>query len=456
MKPTHLPPRKARRDYSLPARGLPSAVEGFSTGRARARSCIGPVTLRVESRHVKGHEQSYLAEELGLYRRQLEAARNALDPTLDERGQPAHPIAAQMVLVEGRMLEIEHYLREDLRKVERRERFQLLRRFQEMTRPRLGILRHHAPVPLMVPRSYFATDSPRPAPTISIVTPSYEQGHFLERTLYSVVNQNYPALEYVVQDGGSSDDTVEVLRRFDGALTHWASERDEGQGDAINRGFAHTSGEIMAYLNSDDLLLPGALAYVARYFTEHPEVDVLYGHRVMIDEHDGWIGSHVLPPHDDEELALLDFVPQETLFWRRSAWEAAGGRIDPSLRFAVDWDLLLRMRERGARMVRVPRFLGAFRVHEDQKTATWFDQALIECEALRLRVHGRAIAHDEAVARATPYMRRHIPYFLWHRLLMRLPLPRQVVRTLPLEPQYRPPGTDGRRVPVSTETSGSS
>ncbi|MCW3033826.1 MAG: glycosyltransferase involved in cell wall bioproteinis, partial [Solirubrobacterales bacterium] len=376
---------------------------------------------------MKGHEQRYLADELGAYRKRLEAARNALDPTLDEHGQPAHPIAARMVLVEGRMLEIENYMRADIRRVERRERFQLLRRFKEMIRPRLGILRHHPPVPLQVPRSYFSIDPPRPAPRISIVTPSYEQGHFLERTLYSVVNQHYPALEYIVQDGGSSDGTTAVLRRFEGALTHWVSERDGGQGDAINRGFAHTSGEIMAYLNSDDLLLPGSLAYVARYFADHPEVDVLYGHRVMIDEHDGQIGSHVLPPHDDEELALLDFVPQETLFWRRSAWEAAGGQIDASLRFAVDWDLLLRMRESGAKMVRVPRFLGAFRVHEDQKTATWFDQALIECEALRLRVHGRSISHDEAVARATPYMRRHIPYFLLHRFLTRLPLPRQPV-----------------------------
>lgn len=400
---------------------------------------------------MKGHEQRYLADELGAYRKRLEAARNALDPTLDEHGQPANPIAARMVLVEGRMLEIENYMRADIPNLERRERFQLLRRVKEMIRPRLGILRHHPPVPLQVPRSYFSTDPPQPAPTISIVTPSYEQGHFLERTLYSVVNQNYPALEYVVQDGGSSDGTTAVLRRFEGSLTHWVSERDGGQGDAINRGFAHTSGEIMAYLNSDDLLLPGSLAYVARYFNEHPDIDVLYGHRVMIDEHDGQIGSHVLPPHDDEELTLLDFVPQETLFWRRSVWEAAGGRIDPGLRFAVDWDLLLRLRETGAKMVRVPRFLGAFRVHEDQKTATWFDQALIECEALRLRVHGRSISHDEAVARATPYMRRHIPYFLWHRFLTRLPLPRQPVRTLPLEPQFRAPDSGARRVARSAD-----
>jgi GT2 family glycosyltransferase len=399
---------------------------------------------------VRGHEQRYLADELGNYRERLEAARNDLDPSLDEHGQPAHPIAARMVLVEGRMLEIEHFLRNDLKTVERRERFHLVTRIRELMRPRLGILRQHPAVPLVVPTSYFTTDAPDPAPTISIVTPSFGQGHFLARTLYSVVNQNYPALEYVVQDGGSTDETVDVLRRFEGSLSHWVSEPDDGQGDAINRGFAHTSGEIMAYLNSDDLLLPGSLAYVARYFMEHPDVDLVYGHRVMIDEHDGDIGCQVMPPHDDEELALLDFVPQETMFWRRRAWEAAGGQIDASLRFAVDWDLLLRMRANGAKMVRLPRFLGAFRIHEEQKTSSWFDQCLMECEALRLREHGRKISHDEAVARATPYMRRHVPYHLWHRLLTRLPLRRQPVRTLPLEPQFRAPSGEERRVPVSS------
>jgi glycosyltransferase involved in cell wall biosynthesis len=398
---------------------------------------------------VRSHEQRHIADVLGEYRERLESARNDLDPTLDAHGQPAHPIARRMVEVEGRMLEVEHFLMDDLKRVKRRERVHVIRRVRELLRPRLGLLRHHPPVPLVVPTSYYTTDAPLPAPTISIVTPSFGQGHFLERTLYSVVNQNYPALEYVVQDGGSTDETVEVLRRYEGSLTRWASEPDDGQGDAINRGFVNTTGEIMAYLNSDDLLLPGALAYVARYFAAHPDVDVVYGNRMMIDEHDGHIGSLILPRHDDQELTLLDFVPQETLFWRRSAWEAAGGQIDARLRFAIDWDLLLRLRESGAKMVRLPRFLGAFRVHDEQKTATWYDECLIECDILRRRIHGRAISHDEAVARATPYMRRHVPHHLWHRLKMRLPLRRQPVRTLPLEPWFRAPKEDRRIISAS-------
>jgi carbamoyltransferase len=395
------------------------------------------------------HEQRHIVEVLGDYRERLESARKDLSPDLDEHGIPVHPIGARMLAVEARMLDVENALLADLQALERgafeprqrlsRQRLSPLERLRALTRPHIGWLHHHHPRPLLVPTRYFTTDPPQPAPRISIVTPSFGQGRFLERTLYSVVNQNYPALEYVVQDGGSTDDTIEVLRRYEGALSRWVSEPDDGQGDAINRGFAHTSGEIMAYLNSDDLLLPGSLAYVAGYFAAHPDVDVVYGQRVMIDEHDRQIGSWVLPSHDDEELTLLDFVPQETLFWRRSAWQAAGGQIDPNLRFAIDWDLLLRLRDSGAKIVRLPRFLGAFRVHDQQKTSMWNDLCLIECDTLRRRVHGRAISHDEAVARVAPYMRRHVAHNVWHHLKARLPQQRQPVRTLPLEPWLRAP-----------------
>jgi GT2 family glycosyltransferase len=391
-------------------------------------------------------DQRHLAGVLRDYRERLERARNELNPQLDETGFPRDPIAGEMLLVEARMLDVENFMLEDLQKQEterRIQRSQARHRLRELLDPRIGLLRQHAPVPLRVPKGYFTVDAPSPAPTISLVTPSYNQGKFIERTLYSVVAQNYPALEYVVADGGSSDETVEILRRFEGSLTRWASEPDGGQADAINRGFAQTTGEIMAYLNSDDLLLPGSLAYVARYFAEHPDVDVIYSHRMIIDEFDRHIGSWVLPEHDDEELAWVDFVPQETLFWRRSIWEAAGGVIDEGMNFALDWDLLLRMRAHGARMVRVPRFLGAFRAHEEQKTQTLEDLYLNETAALRNRVHGRGMSHDEAFHRAQPYMRRHVPYHLAHRLRWRiLASSLAPVRILPIEPWLRAPEND--------------
>ena len=111
------------------------------------------------------------------------------------------------------------------------------------------------------------------------------------------------------------------------------------------------------------MLLPGALHYVAGFFLDHPEVDVLYGHRVLIDEENREIGRWVLPAHDERTLRWADYVPQETLFWRRRVWEEVGACFDESYRFAVDWDFLLRLQRIGARFARVPRFLGAFRVH---------------------------------------------------------------------------------------------
>ena len=164
----------------------------------------------------------------------------------------------------------------------------------------------------------------------------------------------------------------------------------------------------MAFLNSDDLLLPGSLHYVARYFERHPEVDAVYGHRVMVDENDMEIGRWVMPPHDDEVLSWADFVPQETLFWRRGIWERAGGRMDQEWPFALDWDLLLRLRDAGANTERLPRFLGAFRIHEAQKTSAIMDtQGQKEAEALRRRIHGRDVTRPEITEAVRPYLRRH-------------------------------------------------
>jgi glycosyltransferase involved in cell wall biosynthesis len=280
-------------------------------------------------------------------------------------------------------------------------------------------------------------------PRISIVTPSFQRAAFLERTLYSVVSQNYPNLEYVVQDGGSTDESVEILRRFEHLRVGWTSERDEGQADAINRGFARTTGEIMGFLNSDDLLLPGALAYVASYFSRHPDVDVVYGNRILIDVNDREIGMWVLPRHDDRALTLVDFVPQETLFWRRSIWEATGGALDTSFGYALDWDLLLRMQAAGARIVHVPRFLGAFRVHEEQKSTAALPIGLAECELLRRRVHGRNLSQEELVARLRPYLRRHLFAHALTRSARIVSFPKSPVRTVPRDAWLREPTVSG-------------
>lgn len=273
---------------------------------------------------------------------------------------------------------------------------------------RLQLEPYHAPRPLRVPSRYRKAPAPVAPPSISIVTPSFNQALFLPHTIRSVVDQAYPNLEYVVQDGGSADGSQAVLDEFRARLDHAESRPDLGQAHAINLGFAHTRGEVMAYLNSDDLLLPGSLSYVARYFAAHPEVDVVYGHRVLIDAQGLEIGRWILPPHRDSHLFYADYVPQETLFWRRRIWERAGGQMDQSFLFAMDWDLLLRFLDAGARIVRLPRFLGAFRVHDAQKTSRQLAGiGALEMDRLRSRHHGRGLSHAEVQSGLVHFMLMH-------------------------------------------------
>ena len=266
----------------------------------------------------------------------------------------------------------------------------------------------YAPRPLRLPAQYARTTlhSPTP-PTISIVTPTYQQGGYLARTIESVLSQRYPQLEYVIQDGGSTDGTGAILDQYRARLTHVTSRRDGGQADAINQGFHHTTGEIMAWLNSDDILLPGALATVGDFFAANPDVDVVYGHRIQINHHDQEVGRWVLPHHDPHVLAWADYIPQETLFWRRRLWEKVGGYVDTTYQFALDWELLLRFQQAGAHFVRLPRFLAAFRVHDEQKTtAQLHGLGNQEMARLRTAVHGRRVSQLEVHAHITGYLLR--------------------------------------------------
>jgi GT2 family glycosyltransferase len=281
--------------------------------------------------------------------------------------------------------------------------------------PRLGVLAQYEPRPLNM--LSLQVRLPADSPVISIVTPSFNQGAFIERTIRSVLDQGYPRLQYIVQDGGSTDGTAAILERYRGRLAWCASEPDKGQADAVNRGFRRATGDILAYLNSDDVLLPGALAYVANYFARHPHVDVVYGHRIVIDHEDCEVGRWVLPAHDNEALGWCDYVPQETLFWRRRVWERIGGGLDEGFQFALDWDLLLRLRDAGAKLARVPHFLAAFRLHPDQKTsARLHDLGAAEMNRLRRRCHGRDVTPAEAIRHMRSYLRRQV----WHTLLYRL------------------------------------
>ena len=209
-----------------------------------------------------------------------------------------------------------------------------------------------------------------PLPSVAVVTPSYNTARYLGDCVRSVLEQDYPALDYIVMDGGSTDGSVDVLKGF-GPRLRWVSQRDKGQSDAINRGFAQTQGEILGWLNSDDTFAPGAVRAAAEFFRDHPDIDIVYGDATYTDA----LGRHVadcvhVEPYSRHRLfRYSDFMVQPATFFRRTAFEAVGG-VDVSIHWAMDYDLWLRMVANGAKVAYLPRVLAHFRWLADNKTAT--------------------------------------------------------------------------------------
>jgi len=155
-------------------------------------------------------------------------------------------------------------------------------------------------------------------PLVSIVIPSYNQAQFLESMILSVLNQSYPNFKYIIIDGGSTDGSVKIIKKYEKYLAYWISEKDKGQSEAINKGFRRSTGEILAYLNSDDTYSKGTLLYIARYFQKHPDIDLIYGNAYFIDTHDKRIGKWETINYDfDIHLYDSAIVPQPAAFWRK-------------------------------------------------------------------------------------------------------------------------------------------
>ena len=283
---------------------------------------------------------------------------------------------------------------------------------------RLGSFSQYDPIPMVIPPYCFKEVSiyaPESMPKFSIVTPSFNQVEYIEATIESVLSQDYPKLEYVIKDGGSTDGSISRIEKYRKNLKSIETRGDTGQANAINLGFSHTSGEIMAYINSDDLYLPGTIHYVARFFVENPDIDVVYGHRIIINENGDEIGRWIVPPHNEKVLLSSDYIPQETLFWRKRIWQKVGGFIDESYKYALDWDLLLRFQKAGAKFQRLPRFLGAFRVHKDQKTTACEDIGQQEMRRLRTQCHGREITIADITQKTLAYQLHALFLFEAHR-----------------------------------------
>lgn len=223
-------------------------------------------------------------------------------------------------------------------------------------------------------------------PLVTIVTPSFNQGRFIRATIESVLGQDYPNIEYIVMDGNSTDETASVVQEYQQRLT-WISEADRGQSHAINKGFRMAKGEIVAWLNSDDLLLPGAVTHAVKAFTEHPDAGAVYGEGYLIDEGGGAKVRFPITQQFDlwSLIHVQDYILQQTVFFRRSALEEVG-YLNESLNWGMDWDILIRIGKRFG-LHYIPQYMGALREYGDTKTFSGGVKRFRELSSI-MRAHG--------------------------------------------------------------------
>jgi len=221
-------------------------------------------------------------------------------------------------------------------------------------------------------------------PKISIVTPSYNQAAFIERTIQSVLNQNYPNLEYIIIDGGSTDGSVEIIRKYSDKLAYWVSEKDKGQTHAINKGFHRATGEIVAWLNSDDLYCPNALETVAKTFMANKKVDLVFGNTFLVDKDDAVLRDICNVPFWWPALIVTGVtLPQPSTFWKRSLFEKYGF-LDENMCCEMDYEFFARIGQQ-IKARHIPIKLSCFRLHHKQKTETLLDIRATEIAAIRKR-----------------------------------------------------------------------
>lgn len=245
--------------------------------------------------------------------------------------------------------------------------------------------------------SEMARSNSSSSPRVSIVTPSYNQGWCIERTILSVLRQDYDNIEYVVMDSASTDETRHILAKYSNEIDIICQEKDKGQSDALNRGFKKTTGSILAYLNSDDCYASRTVVSDAvKVLTSEPGIDLVYGRRYFIDKNGFYTRAYPYREYDRELLKKSCYVPQECTFWTREIYERSGDRVDDSLRFAMDYELWLRFLQHGAKFKSIDSVYGLFRWHEDQKSQDlWKTVALPEIASLQSRYCSRVMQEQE-------------------------------------------------------------
>lgn len=286
-------------------------------------------------------------------------------------------------------------------------------------------------------------DSKKYLPKISIITPSYNQGHYLEESIRSVLLQSYPNLEHIIIDGGSTDNSVDIIKKYELWLTYWVSEKDDGQSDAINKGFAKATGDILGWLNSDDVLEENALIKIAEYFIKPEQQIWVIGCCKTIDDKGNQIGLREVrqPTFFDMINWTVKWFPQQSTFWSRGMWDKCGP-LDIQLNYTMDYDLWLRMLEINKPIISSEIF-SSYRFHDNAKCSTNVDIENIHKEIYQIwlkktrflnqlpyKPKKNKFMHTIKMIIAIPYLKFYYPRLFINKLIFQTK--HKIVATFPI------------------------